>query len=139
MGEADSQRTRIENTRYTIGREGAKTVTAGERPLSLAMIKKLVRVSSLWRTCSFSTSSMLYPVRAAILATEGRRDSNTLNPKTGPPFLRIFLAGLIISDPSDGMFLLSVIVKDTVEAIRSQFPTQDSVRFRAAPLAQQPI
>ena len=34
------------------------------------MTKKLVRVSSLWITCSFSTSSILYPAWAAILITE---------------------------------------------------------------------
>ena len=58
------------------------------------MTKKLVRVSSLWITCSFSTNSILYPAWAAILITEGRSDSKTLKPKSGPPLRRISLAGL---------------------------------------------
>ena len=83
--------------RETSALSGATTVTRGVSPLSRASTRKFVRVSPLWTTCSVSTRTMSNPAIAAILTTDGLRDSKTFMPTTGRPAFSFSFAGLLIN------------------------------------------
>ena len=67
-------------------------MVAVDKPLSRHRSKKLVIFSGLCSMCSVSISARSYQVCEIIFATDGLRDSNTLNTRMSSPFLSLDFA-----------------------------------------------